>query len=191
MEMDKTSNSSGTELVSNVGKAQDVTTEHDPPSVGNQESSGSSTENAPDFYMLDQTRNCFVTIKRLSKEMLNKYTRKPEPTESMSTSTNDSESVNETPGMVLREHIQTPRSRTLCPTVKHVDYTNMDADSDMEVPLNHQPVKSHPLSGPSKSRIWAQHIITKQDVKLITSSSNNDEPENSQSAASANDEKSW
>ena len=109
-EADNDANSQAKGLPANT---ENVTTEHDPSTVGNFESSGSSTDNSTDYYTLDQTRDCFVNIKRLSEDTLNKYVMKTDPIESTSSSSNESDSVKDNPGMVLRERIQTPQSRTL------------------------------------------------------------------------------
>ena len=137
------------------------------PSKTGPDSEGIINENDPDreddsHYMIDHSRDCYISLKRLSQGTLDKYTRNQGGSPTMQTSSSSStESAaesgnNSEPGMKLRERAVRSNMRPVRKASKNINYAMMDIGSEPEEPSPKPVANLRPRLGPSKSRMRAQ-----------------------------------
>ena len=128
-------------------------------------------------YMLDQNKDCFISLRRLSQETVDKYTCKlsmQRPETELSSSDLNTEDSDGQARMKLRERPSVSRKRPQCAAAKNMDYSKMDIGSEPEEETVKHVPKLHPRLGPSKSRLRAQHMIKNQKENPNTTGSNTD-----------------
>ena len=90
------------------------------------------------YYMLDNNRECSVSLTRLKQETIDKYSMDHKNITKSSTSNSEVETSDTQQGMVLRTRPNTPGTSGTRPrrtTARYIDYSQMDVGSEQEEPV--------------------------------------------------------